>query len=53
MAIVEPFVENRQLAVLQLPLPPRDVTVLGHKERHFSAAANQLKIMCGNTDFAA
>jgi DNA-binding transcriptional LysR family regulator len=51
--VVEPFVENRQLAVLQFPLPPRNFTVLRHKERHFSAAANQLTIMCGNTDFAA
>jgi DNA-binding transcriptional LysR family regulator len=52
-AVVEPFVENRQLAVLQLPLPPRDFTVLRHKERHLSAAANQLKILCGSIDFAA
>jgi DNA-binding transcriptional LysR family regulator len=51
--VAEPFVENRQLAVLQFPLPPRNFTVLRHKERHLSAAANQLTIMCRKTDFAA
>lgn len=51
--VVEPFVGNGHLVVLPFALPPRNFTVLRHKERHLSAAARQLTILCGKAGGAA
>jgi DNA-binding transcriptional LysR family regulator len=45
-AVIAPFVENGQLAALDMHLPPRAFTLLRHKERHLSAAARQFEALC-------
>jgi DNA-binding transcriptional LysR family regulator len=45
-AVVRPFVENGQLAVLDIALPSRSFTVLRHKERRLSRAAAELERLC-------
>lgn len=42
-AVVRPFVDNGQLAVLDVALPSRSFTVLHHKERRLSRAAAELE----------
>lgn len=41
-----PFVENGQLAVLDIALPPREFTLLRHKERSLSAAGREFYALC-------
>ncbi|KQY14058.1 LysR substrate-binding domain-containing protein [Rhizobium sp. Root482] len=41
-----PFIENGQLAVLDIALPPREFTLLRHKERSLSAAAREFYALC-------
>ncbi len=45
-AVVAPFVENGQLVVLDIALPPRQFTILRHKERHLTAAAREFEAVC-------
>ncbi len=45
-SVVAPFVENGQLQVLDIELPPRQFTILRHKERHLTAAAKALEALC-------
>lgn len=45
-SVVAPFVENRQLQVLDIDLPPRQFTILRHKERHLTAAARAFEAFC-------
>ncbi len=45
-AVVQPFVENGQLAALDIALPSRSFTVLRHKERRLSRAAAELERLC-------
>lgn len=45
-SVVAPFVENGQLRVLDVELPFRQFTVLRHKERHLSAAAQEFMAFC-------
>jgi len=45
-AVVRPFVEAGQLRVLDIPLPPRNFTILRHRERHLSRAAVRLIEFC-------
>lgn len=44
--VVAPFVENGQLVVLDIALPPRQFTILRHKERHLTAAAREFEAVC-------
>lgn len=44
--IVTPFVENGQLRVLDVELPPRRFTLLRHKERHRTAPAREFEAFC-------
>ena len=44
--VVAPFVENGQLLVLDIALPPRQFTILRHKERHLTAAAREFEAVC-------
>ncbi len=42
-SIVAPFLENGQLRRLDFDLPPREFTLLRHKERHLTAAAKEFE----------
>ncbi len=44
--IVKPFIENGQLQVVDLDLPPRRFTLLRHKERHLTAPARKFEPYC-------
>ncbi|WP_439602696.1 LysR family transcriptional regulator [Devosia sp.] len=44
--VVEPFVRSGELQVLPIDLPPRQFSILKHRERHLSAAARQFEAMC-------
>lgn len=44
--IVAPFIENGQLRVLDVDLPPRRFTLLRHKERHRTAVAREFEAYC-------
>lgn len=44
--VVAPFVENGHLVVLDIALPPRQFTILRHKERHLTAAAREFEAVC-------
>lgn len=46
-AVVAPFLENGQLRVLDLALPPRQFTLLRHRERRLTAAARAFADLCG------
>ncbi|WP_184466495.1 LysR family transcriptional regulator [Rhizobium esperanzae] len=45
-AIVMPFIENGQLRMLDIELPPRRFTLLRHKERHRTAPAREFEAFC-------
>lgn len=45
-SVVAPFVANGQLHILDIELPPRQFTILRHKERHLSAAAKAFDALC-------
>lgn len=45
-SVVAPFVENGQLQVLDIALPPRQFTILRHRERRPSAAALEFAQLC-------
>jgi DNA-binding transcriptional LysR family regulator len=44
--VVEPFVRSGELQVLPIDLPPRQFSILKHRERRLSAAARQFEAMC-------
>lgn len=44
--VVEPFVRNGELQVLDIDLPLREFSILRHRERRLSAAAMQFEAMC-------
>jgi len=44
--VVEPFVRSGELQVLPIDLPPRQFSILKHRERRLSAAARQFETMC-------
>jgi DNA-binding transcriptional LysR family regulator len=45
-SVVASFVANGQLQVLDIALPPRQFTVLRHKERQLTAAARAFEALC-------
>ncbi len=45
-SVVAPFVENGQLGIVSIKLPPRQFTVLRHKERRLTAAAKAFEQLC-------
>lgn len=44
--VVAPFVESGELQVLDIDLPPRQFSILRHRERRLSAAAARFEAMC-------
>lgn len=44
--VVDPFVRSGELQVLPIELPPRQFSILRHRERHLSAAARQFEALC-------
>jgi DNA-binding transcriptional LysR family regulator len=44
--VVAPFVQSGELQVLDLDLPPRQFSILRHRERRLSAAAARFEAMC-------
>lgn len=44
--VVAPFVASGELRVLDLELPPRQFSILRHRERRLSAAAARFEAMC-------
>lgn len=44
--VVDPFVRSGELQVLPIDLPPRQFSILKHRERHLSAAARQFEALC-------
>lgn len=44
--VVAPFVRSGELQVLDIDLPPRQFSVLRHRERRLSAAATRFEAMC-------
>jgi DNA-binding transcriptional LysR family regulator len=44
--VVEPFVRSGELQVLPIDLPPRQFSILKHRERRLSAASRQFEAMC-------
>ncbi|MFC0220110.1 DNA-binding transcriptional LysR family regulator [Pseudochelatococcus lubricantis] len=50
-AVVEPFIGNGTVTVLDIPLPSRKFTILKHKERRLSSAARRLSELFRNSSF--
>jgi DNA-binding transcriptional LysR family regulator len=44
--VVAPFVKSGELRVLDIDLPPRQFSILRHRERRLSAAAARFEAMC-------
>ena len=48
--VISPFIASGELAMLDVTLPPRQFTILRHKERRLSAAALEFERLCRERD---
>ena len=48
--VVAPFVRSGELQVLDIELPPRQFSILRHRERRLSAAAGRFEALCREPD---